>query len=319
MNVKGSGGRASLGRIIQYALLAVVLFFITRTLARGFATVTWSDLHFAPLNTVGAVISMFLAMVMTAAAYRAQLSGFCAVPPWLEMMGVTWVSRAGKYIPGKFMSIVGAAYLLNKRGISSAIATSAILINTVLGVIIGLMFGVPMMLVEPTRSKIPMAWFWTAVLVASGAVAIHPAVVQRVINMLLRLAKRAPLAVAPRLRHYVMPVVYIVAQWILFGVSLWLLAANVVGVSFADLPLFISASALAVTLGFVALFAPGGVGVREGILLALLTPSMGAGPAAVLTVAWRLLQTGMELLLALVGLAILKHVTPRPGDSVVPV
>jgi uncharacterized membrane protein YbhN (UPF0104 family) len=47
--------------------------------------------------------------------------------------------------------------------------------------------------------------------------------------------------------------------------------------------------------GLVALFAPGGLVVREGLLILLLQPSIGLGAATALAVASRLLLTVTEL------------------------
>ncbi len=43
------------------------------------------------------------------------------------------------------------------------------------------------------------------------------------------------------------------------------------------------------------LFAPAGIGVREGALIALLTPHLGAPAAGVLAIVARLWTTGVEL------------------------
>ncbi|MDH4351252.1 MAG: UPF0104 family protein, partial [Gemmatimonadota bacterium] len=55
--------------------------------------------------------------------------------------------------------------------------------------------------------------------------------------------------------------------------------------------------------GLLALFAPGGVGVREAVFIALLAPSVGSSGAIILGVASRLLLTLTEVLAALAGLA----------------
>ena len=54
--------------------------------------------------------------------------------------------------------------------------------------------------------------------------------------------------------------------------------------------------------GLLALFAPGGVGVREAVFIALLAPSVGSGGAIVLGVASRVLLTLTEIAAALLGL-----------------
>jgi uncharacterized membrane protein YbhN (UPF0104 family) len=61
--------------------------------------------------------------------------------------------------------------------------------------------------------------------------------------------------------------------------------------------------ALGYLLGWLALFAPGGVGVRELALVGLLTPVLGSASALAVTLASRVALTLTELAAALVGLA----------------
>ncbi|WP_168221768.1 lysylphosphatidylglycerol synthase domain-containing protein [Aquisphaera giovannonii] len=58
----------------------------------------------------------------------------------------------------------------------------------------------------------------------------------------------------------------------------------------------IAANALAWLVGFFAIFAPGGLGVREACLVAMLSPWMPAEEAFVLSLAWRLVQVAAEML-----------------------
>jgi len=68
--------------------------------------------------------------------------------------------------------------------------------------------------------------------------------------------------------------------------------------------------------GLVAVFAPAGIGVREGVLLIGLQPLVGPGPAIVITAAARLWQTALELLMAAVGWwALRRSARPRPTPA----
>jgi uncharacterized membrane protein YbhN (UPF0104 family) len=61
------------------------------------------------------------------------------------------------------------------------------------------------------------------------------------------------------------------------------------------------------------LFAPAGVGVREGALIALLTPYMGAAAAGVLAVVARIWTTAVELVPA--GVFWLRHLTEAAPET----
>jgi uncharacterized membrane protein YbhN (UPF0104 family) len=82
-----------------------------------------------------------------------------------------------------------------------------------------------------------------------------------------------------------------------------------------DTPLPLTAAIGAFTLGYIlgvlALFAPGGVGVRELVLIGLLAPFLGSGGAVAVSVASRLVLTVLEAAVALATFP-LRH---RPQES----
>jgi uncharacterized membrane protein YbhN (UPF0104 family) len=87
--------------------------------------------------------------------------------------------------------------------------------------------------------------------------------------------------------------------------------------SLADWPRWTGAAALALVGGFLALFAPGGLGVREAVLLSLLS-HMEPRAALLATVLWRAASLVAELAicglleLARWGLRISPRLPPQP-------
>lgn len=90
-----------------------------------------------------------------------------------------------------------------------------------------------------------------------------------------------------------------IASWLANGIVLYLLASMLFPevVSLSMLPLFVGAMAVAVSGGFLVLFAPAGFGVREGLLIMLLGPVIGVESAAFLSVSHRLWLLAFDLLL----------------------
>jgi uncharacterized membrane protein YbhN (UPF0104 family) len=90
------------------------------------------------------------------------------------------------------------------------------------------------------------------------------------------------------------------------GVTLWLVADALFGIPAGDLPFYIGAFSIAWLTGLVAVFAPGGLGVREALLVALLRGRLGTADAVVLATASRAVLTIADLLGAFVGVLILR-------------
>src|SRR6266540_1290763 len=84
------------------------------------------------------------------------------------------------------------------------------------------------------------------------------------------------------------------ASWVTYGVAFWLLARGLGLPGALPLTTATGVFALGYIVGLLALFAPGGIGVRELVFVGLLAPSLGSGGAVALSVGSRVLLTLCE-------------------------
>jgi glycosyltransferase 2 family protein len=75
---------------------------------------------------------------------------------------------------------------------------------------------------------------------------------------------------------------------LLNGFNLWVLANNLLGISINVIALIIGAQAVAWIIGFITPGAPGGLGIREAVLIFILTPNLGEARAIVLALIYRI-------------------------------
>jgi len=137
----------------------------------------------------------------------------------------------------------------------------------------------------------------------------------------------AAIGAAPGLAAYLAPrrtalrvaaraVPFYAATWLLIGVSFWMTARAFMYVSPSDLPLYTGAFAAAWIVGLVAIYAPGGIGVREAILVAILGPRIGGAEALVIAAASRAVFTVADLVPAALSLSLLRrrpHLAAEPA------
>jgi uncharacterized membrane protein YbhN (UPF0104 family) len=104
-------------------------------------------------------------------------------------------------------------------------------------------------------------------------------------------------------------------SWVGYGVAFWCLAHGLFGTWTLTMARASGVFAVGYIVGLVAVIVPGGLGVREGVFIGILTPVLGSGGAIALSIASRILLTLTEAGAALVGLAI----RPIRGDAGRPV
>jgi len=260
-----------------------------------------------------------LARSLLALTYRSVLAGFGFVLPWPQSMVVAWLPIVGKYVPGKVASVAGAIWLLYRNNVPAAVSVTVVFLLNALVVMVGLIIAAPLTLWQPVRDRLPMAWAWCSVLLAGGLVCMHPRVFGWAVGYLSRKLRHQQFLRLPDLRHYVYPIAVMVAQCGLTAAALWLAGRSIMPLSVRWMPLFISSWSLANTIGFMAVFAPGGLGVREGLLLILLAAPLSSS-AAIVVVVFRLIQLLVEAVLVLLAACLLKVHLPRqtPQPAVAP-
>jgi hypothetical protein len=211
-----------------------------------------------------------------------------------EAAGIWTVSSLGKYVPGKVWAIAGMAVLAKRVGVPPWIATGAAVLNQVLAI------GAGVVVVALTGTRLLEArfpWLRTAmwILLALVVVGLFVLSSASTVRRLLAAAgiDAGDTAGPPRSALVLAGLANVVA-WLGYGVALWLMAR---GLTEVPLPLGLAIGAFAASylIGFLALVAPAGLGVRESVFILMLDHAVGTPAAVALAVASRLLLTVTEL------------------------
>jgi Uncharacterised protein family (UPF0104). len=128
--------------------------------------------------------------------------------------------------------------------------------------------------------------------VAGVALLLWPPLLRRLLRFA---APDAEARGAPAVAGIVVGIVANAVAWVGYGASLWFLSRGLLPGVDLGLGLAIAVFTASYLAGFLALFAPGGLGVREGLFILMLQGPLGIGPATALALASRLLLTITEL------------------------
>jgi len=218
----------------------------------------------------------------------------------------TWsLANLGRYVPGKVWSVAGLVVLAQRAGVQPGpAAASAFVIQAV-----SLGSGVAVVAAAAPHSAPPLRLAAAALVAVAtiGALAWRPTAA-----WLGRLVKATPPLEPLALSAVFASTLLTVLSWWTYGAALWMLARGLLPAAPLPLTSAVAAFTLGYVLGLLALFAPGGVGVRELVLIGLLAPALGSGGAVAVSLASRVLLTVLEGAAALVTFP-LRH---RPQESV---
>ena|GEM_PF-773573 len=214
--------------------------------------------------------------------------------------GLYFVPLQGKYIPGKVWSMLWAMSAFRKVGVSWPTALSCLVVLTLLNLISALLVSVGL-----GSTVLNFPWY-ADILAFLLLILLEPRIFRYGINLALKLPGKDPVHNTLNLAKIGRLLVLNLLYWLLFGIGYWALAKSLFPTLGFTVAYLVAAQSGAFLIALLAFFAPAGLGVREGILAALLAPLMGIGPAIVLAGGQRLWQISLELPCAAVGLYFLR-------------
>lgn len=256
---------------------------------RALDTARWTP---RSLPLLASVLTLGVGYAVSAALWArmvADLGG--PTLPLRQAVPVYMVANLGRYVPGKVWQIAGLAALARRLGLPVAISTAAAVAGQAVALLAATALGSVALLSAPE----PYPVWGTAGLVGVVALLVLgavPAVYRGAFTAWFRLARAERPEALSRPRGLAWFVGYL-GNWAVYAGAFWLLT---LAFSLDGPPLAVaSAFAAAYVLGYVFLFAPAGLGPREGFLILFLSPHFGAGPAAMVAVVARLWTTAVEV------------------------
>jgi uncharacterized membrane protein YbhN (UPF0104 family) len=278
----------------QAAVVAVAAAMIWRSLTANWAE--FRSLHVTLALQPGwmalAAFTVFATYAIQIESWRRVLAGWGQRLAYGRAARIWLIVNLGRYIPGKVWSVAGLIVLAQRAGVDGwAAGASAFAIQA-----LGLGTAVAVVAAATPTAESPFR------LAAAAMVAVATIGVlawERGARWLAGLADWRGRAGSDLFRPLPLTAVaegaaLTLASWLTYGLAFWLLARGL-GLQ-GSLPLSTAAGvfALGYILGMLAVFAPGGVGVRELVFIGLLTPALGGGGAVALSVGSRVLLTLCE-------------------------
>lgn len=226
------------------------------------------------------------------------------------------VGHLGKYIPGKAFVVLLRASLSAQFGGRASSAIVAVFYETLTMLLAGAVVAAGGFALA--QGVVESPWWWVGISLALALgfwMSVEPRIFPRVAT---RLAKRWPETHGsfPEIDHGLMArcTAWAVVGWIFFGLSE---AALVYGMAPGQwrwewFPLIVAAVSFATVVGFVIVVLPGGLGVREGALMAVLTPALTLEVAVFSTLLLRLVWVFAEVIGSAIVYAAIRP--PKPAS-----
>lgn len=287
-------------------LQAVVLLAAVAYIAYGLAN-QWGSLrrHEWALRAGPALLSIPLAggwFFCRAWLWQRLLASFGYEVAYRRAFRAWVLSELARYVPGKIWIVLGRSYFSARDGVPTSIVVTGMAFELVLVTLSASAF-VLMRAASATRVlRVPV--IWVAVAGALLVILAHPRIITPLVNAALRRLGQPQIPTRLHYLHLLGMVGLCALMWLCLTLGFGILAVSVTPVAPGDLVRIAASFPVAWVIALASVISPAGLGVREGVLAALLAGALPEGVAVVLALASRIWLTVVELLCAALAWAL---------------
>jgi uncharacterized membrane protein YbhN (UPF0104 family) len=275
------------------ALVGVLLLFVVHSIWTQWGDVRAYEWKLHASWLVLSAVLMWVDLIGLILLYRWLLIDIAQRPlSFPQVYRASMLANLGKYIPGKIWSVMGLVYFLRREGYPAPATLSSALLHQAYMIVAGAGFFWVILGTE-FLINVPVV----AVVIGLGGclLILYPPVFSFLLNRGLRLLGRDTVQIPRSFVRAVIRLFLYVVAWIAYGASSYCLLRGL-GIDVAAFWEIVAIFGAAYLVGFLALFAPGGLGVRESIITLLLASYLPGGLPAAIAVAARFWTTIVELL-----------------------
>ncbi len=294
-----------LGTIVKWLAIGAILSLIARVFLVNLPELKRHPIECDPGLVALSVILFFLHLMAAAGLWHLLTKANNIAIPFRAAVVAWFFSMLGKYVPGKILLWAGRVHYYRQAGKSVKMTTFCFTIEAALQMLAaGIVSGVALAFspYDALFAFRPAIWAATGVLLFG----INPRILEFVINRGLKLLNKETISIALRQRDMAALLLGYVLDALLIGLAFFCFVNSLCNLSTDFYLLLTGMLLIAGWAGILALFAPAGLGVRDGILLVGLQLVVPDAIAALVVIAARIWMTAAELFGVFIVVVLLK-------------
>ncbi len=296
--------------VLRVVVLVLVCLGVSGTVRNALAELSQHEWRLEPAWLLVAGALYAIGLVPMAWFWHRALIALGQPAPWPAVLRAYFLGHLGKYVPGKAMAVILRVAAVRKWVTSMRIAIVSTLLETLTMMSVGAFLAAALAIVV-LRLELHLSALAAALALAAGLPTLPP-IARRLARLGvtrlqqndhdMRLPPSTPADIDANLHGINLRLLttgWLAASvcWLFLGLSLSAIL-RAIGVGhldpIGDQPLMVAAVAFAVVAGFASML-PGGLGVRDLVLMQLLVPQCDAANALVAAVLMRLVWLVSEL------------------------
>jgi len=281
---------------IKVFMILAIFYFLGKTLCQNWRQIDFRQLHLNIVLLITSIFFLWVHFLSSVLGWKLILDKLDVSLPFLKGIKIMFYSQLGKYLPGKIWTFAGRMYFCQKINIPNSKTFVSMVLELALTIISGILIFLISFLFS-SRFKMDINPFLLVAVAVLILMMIHPKILVRIINFFLRWLKEKPIKIDLNFSQIFVLTAYYCIIWFCFGIAFYFLINSVTFIIPSKIPILTGSFAISSTIGIMALFAPAGLGVREGILAFLLNNFFPISLAILLSLLSRLWVSIGELVM----------------------
>jgi len=281
---------------LQIIVVLAIFYFMFMQVYKNWSSLKDYEWHFNYLYLAASFIVLFAYYICVSFGWYFTILKMKVKVSFLKILKIRAISELSRYLPGMIWHIAGRAYFAKKIGISSIKTVTSYAIELIINIIAGFiifLIALPFFLGSEQIVKIlPFI-----IVVPLGLILVHPKILNRVLNLGLKILKKPKVKLEFKYKDILLLILLYFIFWIVVGFAFWLLINSIYPIGISKFIIITGAYAISWAIGLLILFVPGGIGVREGVLAALLSLYMPLPIAIIISLVSRIWSIAMEFML----------------------
>ena len=256
-------------KVVTIIVILIIFYFLISSLIKNWQKIPFESLRFDIFSLIISFICLFITFLIFVQGWRSIIQEFGQKVSFRKAFWIMSSSQMAKYVPGGIWFALGRVYLGRSEKLKAEITALSVVIETGLTFLVGiLLFFFSLGL---SNRGIIVNFLFVIPIFFLFLLALYPPVLNRLMNIGLRFVKRPAIDIKISYLHLLKLSIFFLGLWVAQIIGYYFLINSIMPIPFSRIFSLAAAYTLSWMAGFIVVIAPGGLGVREGMMSILLS------------------------------------------------
>lgn len=291
-------------KFVTVIIISIIFYFLLSHLIKNWNKIPFDNLHFNIINLVISIIFLFINFLIFVEGWRTILIKLGDSIDFKRAFWIMSASQTAKYVPGGIWFVLGRIHLGKETNLGAEKIGLSVIIETMLTFLVGIIifiFSISFSGYAKLNNfiyVIPALVFFLILL--------YPPLLSRLANFCLKIVKRPVVNLAISYSELLNLSIYFLGLWIAQIIGFYFLINSIYSIDINRITNLAATYTLSWMSGFIVIFAPGGLGVREGTMSLLLSSFIPTPLAIAISFLSRVWITVFEIVVFFIGFTVHK-------------